>query len=64
MASFATAGFARRLSFFYGALFLSIGVYLPFFPVWLSSRGLSESEIGAVLAAPLVVRILFTPISG
>ena len=64
MASFATAGFARRLSFFYGALFLSIGVYLPFFPVWLSSRGLTESEIGAVLAAPLVVRILFTPLSG
>ncbi|MEZ5840717.1 MAG: MFS transporter [Hyphomicrobiales bacterium] len=59
-----TAGFARRLSSFYGALFLSIGVYMPFFPVWLASRGLTESEIGAILAAPLIVRILFTPLSG
>lgn len=64
MPSPATAGFARRLSLFYGALFLSIGVYLPFFPVWLSARGLGEGEIGAILAAPLIVRIVFTPLSG
>lgn len=55
------SGFAVRLSLFYGALFLIIGLYAPYFPVWLAWRSLSPSEIGIVMAAPLVVRILFTP---
>lgn len=53
--------FAIRLSLFYAAIFLLIGFHLPYFPVWLAWRGLSAQEIGVVLAAPLVIRILFTP---
>jgi len=46
-----------RLSAFYGALFLGLGVYLPFFPVWLRGQGLEAGEISAVLACQMAVRI-------
>ncbi len=54
-------GFAVRLSLFYGAVFLLIGLHLPFFPVWLKWRGLTPEEIGIILSAPLAVRVFFTP---
>ena len=54
-------GYALRIAAFYGALFLYIGVYLPFFPVFLAGRGLSEAQIGIVMALPLVARIVATP---
>lgn len=54
-------GFAARLSLFYAAVFLLVGCNLPYFPVWLDWRGLTPDEIGMILAAPLVVRLLFTP---
>ena len=54
-------GFTVRLSLFYGAVFLLIGFHLPYFPVWLNWRGLSPGEIGIVLSAPLVVRVIATP---
>ncbi|WP_274609858.1 MFS transporter [Rhodobium orientis] len=49
-----------RLSLFFFALFFVLGVYMPFFPVWLSARGLGAGEIGIVLAVPMVVRIVTT----
>ncbi len=55
-------GFAARLSLFYAAIFLLVGCHLPYFPVWLDGRGLSAREIGIILAAPLAVRIFFTPV--
>lgn len=51
-----------RLSAFYGALFLVIGMQLPFWPVWLSSRGMSASEIGLLLSAGMWVRIIANPL--
>ena len=53
--------FAVRVAVFYGAVFLVIGCFLPFFPVWLDAKGLRAGEIGLVLASPLFVRILVTP---
>jgi PPP family 3-phenylpropionic acid transporter len=50
-----------RLGFLYAALFLVVGCYLPYMPVWLQWRGLDEDEIAVLLAAPLFARILFTP---
>jgi PPP family 3-phenylpropionic acid transporter len=55
---------AARLSAFYAAIFLVAGVQLPFWPVWLSARGLSATEIGIVLAATLWVKVLATPAIG
>ena len=53
---------AWRLGFLYAALFVVVGCYLPYMPVWLHWRGLSEDEIAFLLAAPLFARILFTPV--
>jgi MFS transporter, PPP family, 3-phenylpropionic acid transporter len=49
---------AVRLALFYGTYFAAIGVYLPFWPVWLESRGLTPTEIGYVLAAAFWPRIV------
>lgn len=55
------SGFVVRVAVFYGAAFLLIGVFLPYFPVWLDWRGLGSSQIALVLAAPPLVRIVFVP---
>jgi len=49
------------ISCYFGAVFLAYGVVVPYFPVWLHARGLSPVEISTVTAAPLFVRVLFTP---
>ncbi len=54
-------GLGARVSFFFGAVFLAYGVIVPYFPVWLHARGLTPVEISIVTAAPLFVRVLFTP---
>jgi MFS transporter, PPP family, 3-phenylpropionic acid transporter len=53
-----------RISLFFGALFVIMGLVLPYFPVWLNSRGLSPIEISTITAAPLFVRVVFTPSMG
>jgi PPP family 3-phenylpropionic acid transporter len=49
---------AVRLALFYGTYFAAVGTYLPFWPVWLESRGLTPTEIGYVLAAAFWPRIV------
>lgn len=39
---------------------MSHAVYLPFFPLWLQSKGLSPSLIGLVVAIPIIVRVIAT----
>lgn len=51
------------MSLFYGAFFLYGGLSLPFMPAWLATRELDAREIGIVLAAPMVVRIIVVPLS-
>ncbi len=53
--------YGRRVALFYAASFVTIGLHMPFFPVVLAGRGLSEAQIGLVLAAPLFVRIPISP---
>jgi MFS transporter, PPP family, 3-phenylpropionic acid transporter len=55
---------ATRLSLFYAAFFLAGGVQLPFWPVWLSSRGLGPGEIGALLAIGQWTKVAATPLIG
>ena len=52
------------VSIFFGAVFLAYGVILPYFPVWLDSRGLTPVEIAAITSAPLFARVAFTPAVG
>lgn len=51
----------RRISLVYGALFFTIGVGLPFFPVWLKARGLGVEQIAVVLALQSGIRIAVSP---
>ncbi len=51
-----------RLSLFYAAIFLVIGLLVPFWPVWLKSRGMGEAEIGLLLAAGMWVRAISNPL--
>ncbi len=53
--------YGARISLFFGALFLIYGVFVPYLPVWLDSRGLSPTEISVVVAGPFLVRLVFTP---
>lgn len=53
-----TARTALRLAFFYGAIFGSVGIFLPYWPVWLESRGLSSVEIGLIIGASFWPRIV------
>ena len=46
-----------RLSFYYLALFLIVGIFVPYLPLWMSGRGLSNEQIGLVLAAALWAKI-------
>jgi PPP family 3-phenylpropionic acid transporter len=54
-------GFSVRLAALYVALFIGLGIYLPFFPLWLKAKGLDAQQIGIVLAVPMLVRILAIP---
>lgn len=54
---------AVRLALFYAAHYAMVGVSLPFWPVWLESRGLDPSEIGAVLAAGFWARPFAGPLA-
>ena len=52
--------FGIRVACFFAAWFLALGIYLPFFPVWLKAQNLSDTEVALVLATPLV-RIVAGP---
>lgn len=52
---------ALRLSLYYGAFFSAIGIYVPFWPLWLASRGASADDIGILLAVPLWVKVITNP---
>src|SRR5947208_9292026 len=57
------AGFAWRLAAFYAALFVALGVQLPFLPVWFAAQGLDAGAIGIALAIPQVVRVFSIPLA-
>ncbi len=50
-----------RFAFYYGAVFLTVGCYLPFWPLWLESRGLSAGQIGLLLALAAWVKVAASP---
>ena len=55
--------FVLRLALFYGAFFVYLGLSMPFIPAWLAVKGLDAREIGVVLAAPMVVRVIAVPLA-
>lgn len=57
----ASRSLAIRLSLLFFWLFAGLGLYLPFFPVFLAGRGLSPDEIALVLFVPIVIRAAAAP---
>lgn len=55
---------ALRLAGFYAAIFGAVGVHIPFWPLWLKDRGLSPSEIGVLVAAACLTRLIANPTVG
>jgi PPP family 3-phenylpropionic acid transporter len=56
-------GFSVRLAGIYATAYAMVGIQLPFFPLWLSAKGLEAGMIGLVLAVPQVVRVLAIPLA-
>ncbi|KAB2871243.1 MAG: MFS transporter [Bauldia sp.] len=56
--------YASRMRVFFAGYFIFGGVAVPFFPVWLDARGLSDVEIASIVAIPTIVRVLLTPFAG
>lgn len=50
--------FGARISLIFSAFFFHVGIYLPYFPLWLKGQNLSATQISVVLSLPLVVRVL------
>jgi PPP family 3-phenylpropionic acid transporter len=53
--------FALRVTLLYSSVFGTIGIQMPFLPIWLAANGLDERTIGAVLAAATAARVLAVP---
>jgi PPP family 3-phenylpropionic acid transporter len=51
-----------RIALFYAAVFLVIGVHVPFWPVWLKSRGLGPGEIGLIMSVATWIRAFVPPL--
>lgn len=51
-----------RLSLFCAAIFGALGVYAPFWPVWLEARSLSNLEIAVLLSIPGWIRVATAPL--
>src|SRR5262249_51726022 len=48
----------------YVALCAAMGVQLPFFPLFLTARGLSPEAIGLAIAIPMAIRLVAMPLAG
>lgn len=53
--------FSSRVAMIYFTLFLPMGLYLPFFPLWLDYLSFSHAEIGLIVGVPVILRVFTTP---
>jgi PPP family 3-phenylpropionic acid transporter len=54
--------FSLRLSLFNAVLFLGSGIVLPFLPLWLKAKGLTDPEVAFIVAMMMAVRIIAIPL--
>ncbi|WP_321502497.1 MFS transporter [Breoghania sp.] len=52
----------RRVGLLFALQFFAQGVFLPFFGIFLSDKGMGDAEIGIILATPMAIRIVSGPI--
>ena len=53
--------FSLRLSLFNAVLFLGSGIQLPFLPLWLKDKGLTDPQVALIVAMTMAVRIIAIP---
>lgn len=53
-----------RVSWFFFATYIMTGVAGPYLPLWLVSKGLDETDIGIIAAAPQLALVLVTVFAG
>jgi PPP family 3-phenylpropionic acid transporter len=53
---------AVRTAVFYSSIFAGTGVSLPYISLWFRAHDLSGAEIGVVLAAPMLARLITSPL--
>ncbi len=63
MSETSTRAAGLRISLLYATFFGGIGFFMPYFPLWLLGRGLSEREIGMVLAVGPLTRVFAAPLA-
>jgi PPP family 3-phenylpropionic acid transporter len=54
----------RSFALIYGAQFLGIGAMMPFLPAILAEGGLTAGQVGGVMAAGSIMRLLAAPLGG
>ena len=54
--------FELRLSLIFAAVFMPLGIHLPYFPLWLEKNGFDAEQIGFILAAPMFLRVVTAPV--
>ncbi len=54
--------FEFRIALIFAALFIPLGAHLPYFPLWLEAKGFDAEQIGIILAAPMFLRVVTTPV--
>ena len=53
--------FEARIALIFASLFVSTGINLPYFPLWLEANGFDAERIAVILAAPMFLRVVTTP---
>lgn len=53
---------AQRMALFYALVFGGTGVSLPYISPWFTAHGLTGAEIGVVLGAPMLARLVSSPL--
>ncbi|HEY2110607.1 MAG TPA: MFS transporter [Dongiaceae bacterium] len=51
-----------RLALFYAAFFPTLGIYIPFLPSYLAGKGMTAAEIGYLLGAIQISRLIGNPL--
>lgn len=50
------------MSLIFAAVFIPLGVNVPYFPLWLEAKGFGPEEIAVILSAPIFLRVVTTPV--
>lgn len=60
--TYSNQSIATRMGLYFFAVFLTVGMYQPFWPVWLASRGLGPVEIGFLIGVGQLTRAVSSPV--